>query len=287
MGAHRKETGQHSSHLAVEFHWHITRTCNPQGACLEIFHIGQLGMGAEGYGLKIAHDIPVALVLKDQHIEQSIEKACSLENRKRTAVKPAISDECEGTLADPPAFGFQHHTGWLVRGDLNEREKITERSERPFGIGCGFADDLGVQPHPGELNEMRVVGFGEVDFHNIALLDDTPSALEVSLGNAQLRGKNIHCADWKDSQTHWSTADAVDDFIERAIPSRCDDDLKSFPNGLRCDVAGITGFRGKAHGRTARERGDSLTETTGFVAAGGGIQNDERLIHTSLSKEER
>jgi len=210
-----------------------------------------------------------------------------LKNRKRPAVKPAISDEREGTLADSPTFGFQHHTGWLVRGDLNEREKITERPERLFGIGCGFADDLRVQPHPGELNEMRVVGFGEVYFHDLALFDHTPSTLEVSLGNAQLRGKNIHRADWENSKTHRGAADAVDDFIERAIPSRCDDDLESFSNGLRRDFAGVTGFQGEAHGHTARERGDSLTETTGFVAAGGGIQNDERLIHTSLSKEER
>ena len=174
-----------------------------------------------------------------------------------------------------------------MRGNLNEGKKVTERSERPFGIGCGFADDLGVQPYPGELDEMRVVGLREVDFHNLALLDHTPSALKVSLGNAQLRGKNIHRADREDSQTHRRAADAVDDFIKRAIPSRRDDDLKSLPNGLRCDAAGITGFRGEAHGSTARERGDSLTETTGFVAAGGRIQNDERLIHTSLSKEER
>ena len=244
-------------------------------------------MRAKGYGLKIAHDIPVALILKDQHIEQSIEKACSLENRKRPAVKPAISDEREGTLADSPAFGFQHHAGGLVRGDLNEREKITERSERPFGIGCGFADDLGVQPHPGELDEMRVVGLRKVDFDDFALFDDIPSTLKISLGNAQLRRKNIHRADWKDTQPHRSAADAVDDFIERAIPSCCDDDLESFTNGLRCDATGITGFRGEAHGDTTRERGNSLTETTGFVAASGRIQNDERLIHTSLSKEER
>ncbi len=229
----------------------------------------------------------MALVLKDQNIEQAIEEARPLENRKRPAVKPPVSDEREGTLADSPAFGFQHHAGWLVRGDLNESEKVTERAERPFGIGCGFADDLGVQPYPGELDEMRIVGFGEVDFHDLTLFDHTPSTLEVSLGNAQLRSKNIHAADRKNSKTHRGAADAVDDFIKRAITSRCDDDLKSFPNGLRRDAAGITGFRGEAHGRTARERGDSLTETTGFVAAGGGIQNDERLIHTSLSKEER
>lgn len=287
MGAYREEAGEDAGDLAVEFHGHITLACNPQAACLKIFHIGQLRMGAEGDGLEVADDIPVALVLEDEHIEQSIEEARPLENRKRPAVKPAISDKSEGTLADSPAFGFQHHAGGFVRGDLDEREKVTERPERLFGIGCCFADNLGVQADACELDEMRVVGLREVDFHNLAVLDDIPGALEVSLGDSQFRGKNIHRADREDAQTHGSAADAVDDFIERAISSRRDDDLESFPNGLCREEAGVTGLRGEAHGSASREQVDFFTKAKGLVATGGGIQDDERLIHTSLSKEER
>ena len=135
--------------------------------------------------------------------------------------------------------------------DLNKREKITQRPQRFFGIGGGFANHLGIQSHSGQLNEAGVICFGKIYGHHLPSLDDHPSPLQIAMGNTKLGGKDIHRANRKNSQAHRRVANAVDDFVERAIATCCNDDLHSGLHSLGSETTGVTRFGGEPHGHSA------------------------------------
>ena len=250
LGVHRKKARQRSCDLAVEFHWNITRTCNLDATCLEIFHIGQLRVRAEGYRLKIPHDIPVGLVLKDENIQQSIIQTRPLKNGERSAIKTTVPDQGKRPLVDAPTVSLQYHAGGLVRGDLHKCEKVAERSQCLLGISGGFPNHFGIESHSGELNEVGSIGLWQVNGHDLPLFDNAPGALQIAMWNTKLAGENIHRSNRKNTQLHWRVANTVDDFVQRAIPTRRDDDLHSVLNGLRGDAAGVTSLGGEPYLRS-------------------------------------
>lgn len=208
-------------------------------------------MRAEGYRLKIPHDIPVALVLKDEHVQQSIIQTRPLENRERPAIKTTVPDQGKRSLVDSPAVSLQNHAGGLVRCDLHKCEKVAERAQCLLGIGGGFTNHFGIQAHSGELNEVGPIRLRQVDGYDLPLFDNAPSTLQIAMWNAKLGGKNIHRANRKNTQAHRRIANAVDDFVERAIPTRRDDDLHSVLNCLRSYAAGVTSLGGEPYRRPA------------------------------------
>lgn len=156
-------------------------------------------------------------------------------------------------------------------GDLHECEKVTERTERPLGVGCGFANHLGIQPDSGELDEVGIIGSRQINGNDFALLDDLPSGFEIPEWNTNLGGKDIHRANRKNSKAHGRSADSVNDFVERAVSTSGYDHFHPVVHGLLGDLASVARLGGEVHGHTARECMDTLAELAGFIATGGRV----------------
>ena len=166
---------------------------------------------------------------------------------------------------------------------MNQRENIAERAQGFFGIERSLANHLGVQPHPGELDEILVVRQRQIEREGFSFFDDFPRGREVPLGNADFLGENIDRAERQDSHSGTRTRDAVDDFVDRSITTSRDDVFKPLRHGFLGDPAGIASFGSCSQDRFRSQFTNPFGESRGFLAAGGRIEDNDRLIHTSLS----
>ena len=156
-------------------------------------------MFSEGDRLKVADDIPVALVFKNHDIEKSITRTRPFKKRERTAVKSAISNQSKASLARWPTFRFKRELRWARRGNLDQRQNVAQRSEGFFQIRGGATNDFRVQAHASELDEILAIGHREIEGDGFTLFDDPPSFSQVSLRQADFLSQNIHGAHGQDA----------------------------------------------------------------------------------------
>ena len=99
-------------------------------------------------------------------------------------------------------------------------------------------------------------------------------ALEVSLRNADLRCKYIHCADRKNAQGGTRFSHAVDDLVHCAVPASSDDGVESLGGSFGSKATCIPRSGGESDDGIAGQGLDSAPQLGGTVASGGGIKND-------------
>ena len=201
----------------------------------------------------------------------------------RPSVEASIADQRKASLASGPTLGFHEDFGRFCGGQLNQRENIAERAQGFLGIERSLANHLGIQPHPGELDEILVVRQRQIESEGVSHFDDVPSGSEVALRDADFLREHIHRAERQDSHSGTRTRDAVDDFVDRSITTSCDDVFKPLRHGFLGDPAGIASFGSCSQDRFRSQFTNPFGESRGFLAAGGRIEDNDRLIHTSLS----
>ena len=108
-------------------------------------------------------------------------------------------------------------------------------------------------------------------------------AYTISLRNPDFLGQHIHGSQREDSHAHGRTGHAVDHLVDGSIATGGDEGVKPLVYGLEGNAAGVAGMRGSADFGARVEGPDVVDKTLGLLATGSRIQDDERLIHTSLS----
>ncbi len=133
--------------------------------------------------------------------------------------------------------------GGFFDGDLRGGEKITEGPQHLFDLAAVALDDLRIETDAGHLHENMAVGAGLVDETNFSRADDFPGGDQVER-DAEFHGEHIDRAHGKNAERHRRIADAVHDFVDRAVAA-CGDNgpvaLLDRALGLGLGVAGAFG----------------------------------------------
>ena len=202
-----------------------------------------------------------------------------------TAVVAAVAeqDECGGVAGAASGdgdFGLGFAEGFDAGPEVGERaELFLEGPVDEF-------DGAGVEAGAGELDDgaaLRAGGacefnFGEVDGAFGVAVGDGPGAGKGE-GDAEFAGDDIDGAEGKDAEAHAAQAfgmaeQAGDDFVDGAVTAGGDDGVEAFRQGFGGEALGGAGGVGGFEGAVGREAGELGAEVAGFVAAGGGIEDD-------------
>ena len=100
-------------------------------------------------------------------------------------------------------------------------------------------------------------------------------------GSGQLAGEDIDRPERQHAQARAleslrHVADAVEDFVERAVAPGGDNDLKALADGLRGQPARIPGSGGQFERALPSDGVEVTAEAPGFLAPGRWIENDAR-----------
>ena len=115
-------------------------------------------------------------------------------------------------------------------------------------------------------------------------LNHLPGLLQGIQGNPEFDRKDIHRSDRKDAQADPLLAgshDAVDHLVDRSVAPGGDDRGVSFHHRVAGNLLGISWEAAQAD-LSSRAKGCKLFgETPRLFTAGGGIEDDQRILHTS------
>lgn len=243
---------------------------------VEVVEVIEVGVQAGDDAGEVADEIEVALALCDDDVEETVVEAGIFEDLERGAVVAPIPDEDEGTFAGD-AICLDEQAWRLLRGDLRGIEDVAERAEAFLELGSRGLDDAGIEADAGELDEVLVVRHGEIDGASVAGLDDVPRLLEVA-GDADLGGEDIHGADGEDAEGGFAAGETIYHLIYGAIaPGGHDDSIASL-GGFVGDAASIARAAGGLYA-SRREGTDAVPGEAGAFAAGGGIDDDDNVVH--------
>ena len=211
-------------------------------------------------------------------------QARALKNRERTSVEATIANQSEAPLARRTSIGFEDHMRRLRGGQLNQCENIAQRSQGFLRIDRRPADHLGVETNARELDEILLVCDRQIEGERFSIFDDFPSRREIALRDGDFLGEHIDRAERQNSHLRGRPRDTVDDLVDRSISAGGDDDIEAIRHPFLGKAAGVARFGGELQIGLRSEFANPFAESRGFVAAGSRIEDDESLIHTSLSQ---
>ncbi len=232
-----------------------------------------MNVRAEKDAVQITRDVEVAEVFEDEHIEQAVVDPRVIENHERAAVKAPVADEHERSFFRP-AVRLDHDLRRLAPGDLRGVDQITQRAEIAPEIARGFLDDLRVEADAAELHEVMAVGARQIDRARVAGGNDLPALRQIPGRQAEFGGEDVHRADGQNAECHARLADAVDDFVDRAVAACCDHRRESLRDPFGCKGTGLGRRSGLAHDRVGAKPRDLFVHRPGLFSAGGGIEDD-------------
>lgn len=221
-------------------------------------------------------DFEVAEILHDDDVEFAIIEFGILEDFDGGAIEAAIADEDEGAFTHH-AFAFDGNSGWWLGGDLSGANEIAQGPEVFLKVPARALDDLRIEADPGQLHEVVIVRFREIDGTSVARLDDLPCFFKL-VGQSEFCRENVHCADRQNAQGRGRSRQAIHNVIDRAVAAGCDHGAYPLICRLPCKSTGITGSLGQSHFRP-RQLFDPLPSRTGSLTASSGIQDHENFIH--------
>ena len=107
-------------------------------------------------------------------------------------------------------------------------------------------------------------------------------------GNAEFHREDIHRPDRKNPQLHVILAsghNAVDHLVDRSITPGGHNRGVSLESRFTGDLLGITGKAAETDLAPLAERGKPIRQATRFFTAGGWIQDDQGILHTSQLRQ--
>ena len=97
------------------------------GFCLEVFHIWQIRVVAEGDRLEIADDVPVALFFEHKDIKETVIQARVFEEHEGPAIQPPVADQDKASFAAAGVRGVKDNGGRGNGSDLRKSQEIADR----------------------------------------------------------------------------------------------------------------------------------------------------------------
>jgi len=241
-------------------------------------------------GVHVAEQIPRALALEDENVEEAVVRRTVAEHLEGTSVESPVPEQDEGSVPNCPVAALHANLQWLLTGDLGKREQVAQGAECLFGFPGGAADDLSVETDSGQLDEaarslLRRAN-RQVELPDLSAPDDLPGLLWGIERNSKLDGEDVHGSDRENPERNTGIAgreNTVHHFVDGAVPSGGDDGGESLPvpDSLSSDPLGITGRGTQANLRTTAQITEALGQPAGLIAMGCWIQDDERILHTS------
>src|SRR2546428_10373664 len=102
-----------------------------------------------------------------------------IKREERPAVKTPISNEIRRSFLNRSILRFDRKLRRLPCGNLRRGDEIAERTETSFESEAGFLDDLCVESHAGELDEVFPVCARKIDKAHVVVLNHIPAKLEI------------------------------------------------------------------------------------------------------------
>ena len=241
------------------------------------------------------HDRPGG-TRKDGGFEQAIVPRGFGAKGPAAGVKAPIADDdklaTEGTFA-------------IGDGDLGEGFAHGSKGGDEVGEATDFFlegpidefDGAGVPAKAGHLGEEARGGLASQLKFNLRKIDnefaggvkDFAGGGEIG-GDTEFAGEDVDRPERQDAEAHAregirNVADAIEDFVHRAIAAGTDDEFEAFADGFSSECAGVAGGSGRFESSMGGERIEVFSEATGFIAASGGVENDARLQRGYLNTE--
>src|SRR5437899_2498708 len=167
---------------------------------------------------------------------------------KRPAVKTPIPDKNKRPFLNGSILRFNEKLRRLPRRNLCRGNEIAKRTETAFESEAGFFNDLCVESHAGELDEIFSICARKIGNTHILALNHVPAKFETMRRQAKLHCEDVHCADRKQSQGSFAPGDAIDHFIDRSIAASGNDFFKSLLDSLPSQQLCSAGPRCGTHG---------------------------------------
>src|SRR5438876_5058176 len=114
---------------------------------------------------------------------------------KRPAVKTPISDKDKRPFLNRSILRFNEELRRLPRRNLCRGNEIAKRTETAFEGEAGLLNDLCVESHTGELDEIFSICARKIGKTHVLTLNHVPAKFEIMGGQAKLHCKDVHCAD--------------------------------------------------------------------------------------------
>src|SRR6266404_987829 len=199
--------------------------------------------------------------------------------RERSAIVATVSDKDKRSFFNRGVLRFDEQSWRPTGGDLRSGDEVTQRTEVAFESSASLFHDLGIESDAGELDKMFSICFRKIDKACMALLDDVPTGLEIVQGQTKLGRENIDRADWQQAEDSGAPGQAIYYFIDRAVAARRHDFFETFARGMTRECFGFAGSRRRAYHGVARQGFHTPAPTVRSLAMGGGIENDDGIIH--------
>src|SRR5437667_1073147 len=140
-----------------------------------------------------------------------------LEERKWSAVQPAISDKNKRRLVNGSALRSNKQLRRLSHRDLRCGDKIAQRAEAAFESLTSFLDHLRIEPHAGELDKESSICARKIDKTHVVALNNVPAEREIARRQTKFHRKDIYCADRQQTYRDAAPRDAIDHLIDCSI----------------------------------------------------------------------
>src|SRR6266700_1212279 len=199
--------------------------------------------------------------------------------RERSAIVATVSDKDKRSFFNRSVLRFDEESWRPAGGDLRGGDEVTQRTEVAFESGAGLFHDLGIESDAGQLDKIFFIRARKIDKAGMALLDDVPTRLEIVQGQTKLGRENIDRADGQQAEHGGAAGQAIYHFIDCAIAARRYDFFETFARGMTRERFRFAGSRRRAYDGIARQRFHTPAPTVRSLAMGGGIENDDGIIH--------
>ena len=139
---------------------------------------------------------------------------------------------------------------------------------------------MGVESHAGELDEAFRVRARKIDQSHVPALNHVPAKFKIVRRQANLHGKDVHRADWEQSQCDIASGETVDHLVDGTVATGRNDFSKSLPDSSPRQRLCLTGMRRDVNETTASDRFNTFLPVFRLLVTCGRVENDDCITHT-------